>query len=303
VNTTVRMKASQLYKDWVVIDAAGRPLGRVATEAATLLRGKHKPTFEPHLDGGDFVIVINAGKIRLTGRKAEQVKYHRHSGYPGGLKTRSFTEEFERFPERVLERSIWGMLPKGTLGEQMLKHLKVYRGPEHPHQSQIAHTEKQRAARAEAAAAAPPAPPKQRSLGFRPIREGTVSDRKTRAQKVAEQEAARPVVPARPEPLLEDATPTPAEAEAAAAEPIAAAPAEAPPAEEAAPTRRRSRAKAEAPAAEEKAPARRGRAKAEPASEEKPKAARRARAAKAEEPAAETTEKKPARRRATKDKE
>jgi large subunit ribosomal protein L13 len=117
MNTTVRIKASEIYKDWHVIDAAGRPLGRVASEAAILLRGKHKPTFEPHLDDGDFVIIINAGQVRVTGRKSEQIKYHRHSGYPGGLRTRTFEEQFARFPERVLEQAVWGMLPKGPLGE------------------------------------------------------------------------------------------------------------------------------------------------------------------------------------------
>jgi large subunit ribosomal protein L13 len=150
MNTTVRIKASQIYKDWHVIDAAGRPLGRVATEAATLLRGKHKPTYEPHLDDGDFVIVINAGQVRVTGNKAEQNRYYTHSGYPGGLKTRTYTEQFNRFPERVIEKAVWGMLPGGTLGESMLKHLKVYKGSHHPHQSQITGSERARAARVEA---------------------------------------------------------------------------------------------------------------------------------------------------------
>ena len=135
MNTTVRLKASEITKDWRVVDAAGRPLGRVASEAAVLLRGKHKPTFEPHLDGGDFVIVVNASQVIVTGRKTEQMKYHRHSGYPGGLKTRSYAEQFARFPERVLEQAIWGMLPDGPLGKAMLRHLKVYRGSTHPHQS------------------------------------------------------------------------------------------------------------------------------------------------------------------------
>jgi large subunit ribosomal protein L13 len=150
MNTTVRLKATEIYKDWHVIDAAGRPLGRVASEAAILLRGKHKPTFEPHLDGGDFVIVINASKVRVTGGKEQQIKYYRHSGYPGGLKTRTYTEQMARFPDRVIEQAIWGMLPDGPLGKKMLKHLKVYAGPNHPHASQIAFTEKAQAARAEA---------------------------------------------------------------------------------------------------------------------------------------------------------
>jgi large subunit ribosomal protein L13 len=160
MNTTVRIKSSQIYKDWHVIDAAGRPLGRVATEAAILLRGKHKPTYEPHLDDGDFVIVINAGQVIVTGNKAEQNRYYTHSGYPGGLKTRTYSEQFNRFPERVIEKAVWGMLPGGTLGESMLKHLKVYRGAHHPHQSQITGSERARAARVEAQLATLAAPMK-----------------------------------------------------------------------------------------------------------------------------------------------
>ena len=137
MNTTVRIKASQIYKDWHVIDAAGRPLGRVATEAAILLQGKHKPTYEHHLDDGDFVIIINAGQVRVTGRKTEQMKYYRHSGYPGGLKERSYPEQMLKFPERILERAVKGMLPNGTLGEAMYKHCKIYKGTNHPHSSQV----------------------------------------------------------------------------------------------------------------------------------------------------------------------
>ena len=154
MNTTVRMKASQITKDWHVIDAAGRPLGRVATEVATLLRGKHKPTYEPHLDDGDFVIVINASQVRLTGNKAAHMKYRRHSGYPGGLRERSFTEQLARHPDRVIEQAVWGMLPSGPLAEAMFKHLKVYAGAHHPHQSQITGTQRAREARAEAATSA-----------------------------------------------------------------------------------------------------------------------------------------------------
>ena len=156
MTTTVRMKASDIYKDWHVLDAAGRPLGRIATEAAVLLRGKHKPTYEPHLDDGDFVIVINASKVKVTGRKESQMRYYRHSGYPGGLKSRSFPEQMSRFPDRVLERAIKGMLPKGSLGEAIAKHLKVYPGPNHPHSSQVTGTANVVAARVAAAAAAEP---------------------------------------------------------------------------------------------------------------------------------------------------
>jgi large subunit ribosomal protein L13 len=164
MNTTVRMKASQLTKDWRVVDAAGRPLGRVATEVAALLRGKHKPTFEPHLDGGDFVIVINASQVRVTGRKSGQITYYRHSGYPGGLKARSYEEQLARYPERVIEQAVKGMLPSGTLGEAMFKHLKVYKGPNHPHQSQVIGTERAQAARRAAADAALGEPMKAKHL-------------------------------------------------------------------------------------------------------------------------------------------
>jgi large subunit ribosomal protein L13 len=150
MNTTVRVKASQIYKDWHVIDAADRPLGRVASEAATLLRGKHKPTFERHLDGGDFVIIVNASKVRVTGRKEHQIKYYTHSGYPGGLRVRSYADQLARFPDRIIQQAVWGMLPGGALGKKVLRHLKVYAGPNHPHASQIASTQKAQADRAEA---------------------------------------------------------------------------------------------------------------------------------------------------------
>ena len=150
MNTTVRMKASEIYKDWHVIDAAGRPLGRVATEAAILLRGKHKPTYEPHLDDGDFVIIINAAQVKVTGRKAEQIKYHTHSGFPGGLHTRSYSDQLAQHPERVLEKAVWGMLPGGPLGEAIFRHLKVYKGAHHPHESQVTGSARAQAARLEA---------------------------------------------------------------------------------------------------------------------------------------------------------
>ena len=147
MDTTYRAKASEISKDWHVIDAAGRPLGRVATEAATLLRGKHKATYEPHMDDGDFVIIINAGQVRVTGRKESQMAYYRHSGYPGGLKKRSYPEMMERWPDRVLERAVKGMLPGGTLGESMAKHLKIYRSAVHPHEAQVTGSERAKAVR------------------------------------------------------------------------------------------------------------------------------------------------------------
>ncbi len=188
MTSTVRRKASEIAKNWHVVDAAGRPLGRVATEAATLLRGKHKPTYEPHLDDGDFVIIINAGKVQLSGRKAEQKVYYRHSGYPGNLRKRTFAEQMARRPERVLERSVWGMLPKGPLGKRIRRHLKVYAGAEHPHQAQITGSERAAEAAAEAEAEAlqalienPPRPPRLRPLSV----PETPTPRPTRREKVA----------------------------------------------------------------------------------------------------------------------
>ena len=197
MNTTVRIKASQIYKDWHVIDAAGRPLGRVATEAAILLRGKHKPTYEPHLDDGDFVIVINASQVRVTGRKAAQIKYYTHSGYPGGLKTRSYEEQLAQYPERVLEKAIWGMLPGGPLGKAMFRHLKVYKNANHPHQSQLAGSAKAQEARPAVTAPGPAKPARLRPLAVPQVLPEPVA-------RVAP--APRPVTAAKPVPK---ATPTP----------------------------------------------------------------------------------------------
>jgi large subunit ribosomal protein L13 len=133
---TYSPKASEIDRAWHVIDADGLVLGRLCTEAARLLRGKHKTTFVPHLDSGDHVIVVNASKVVLTSGKAEDKAVVRHSGYPGGLKTESYAHLLARRPEDALRRSIKGMLPKGPLGRQMIRKLKVYAGPEHPHQAQ-----------------------------------------------------------------------------------------------------------------------------------------------------------------------
>lgn len=132
----MKPQVAQKQRKWYLIDAAERPLGRVASEVARILRGKHKPTFTPHVDTGDHVIVINAGRIVLTGRKAEQKFYVHHSGYPGGLKKRSYGELLATRPEFLVRRAIRGMLPRTVLGRQMLKKLRVYRGAEHPHQAQ-----------------------------------------------------------------------------------------------------------------------------------------------------------------------
>ena len=133
---TFSPKASDIERLWWVVDADGQTLGRLASVVATRLRGKDKPIYAPHMDCGDFVVVINASQIDVTGRKLEQKQYYRHSGYPGGLKTTSLQEEMEKHPERVIEKAVRGMLPKTSLGEHMIKKLKVYAGPDHPHASQ-----------------------------------------------------------------------------------------------------------------------------------------------------------------------
>jgi large subunit ribosomal protein L13 len=136
MRTTFMAKPNQVERKWVVVDAADQTLGRLATEVATLLRGKHKPEFTPHVDTGDFVIVINASKVRLTGKKDTDKTYYRHSGWPGGLKSISAGELRAKRPDRMIELAVRGMLPKNKLGRQQLKKLKVYAGSEHPHQAQ-----------------------------------------------------------------------------------------------------------------------------------------------------------------------
>ncbi|MDA9757667.1 50S ribosomal protein L13 [Pseudomonadota bacterium] len=133
---TFSLKNSEVSRDWVVFDASGKILGRFATKIADKLRGKDKPTFTPHVDGGDFVVVINADKVKVTGNKAEQKKYYKHSLYPGGLKEKSYKEVLESTPERIIENAVKGMLPKNKLGKSIIKKLKVYSGSEHPHESQ-----------------------------------------------------------------------------------------------------------------------------------------------------------------------
>lgn len=133
---TFSPKAADVQHDWIVIDATDVVLGRLATHAAALLRGKHKPTFAQHMDMGDFVIVVNADKVALTGQKLQKKMAYRHSGYPGGLRAESYEELLEKHPTRAVEKAIRGMLPKNTLGRNQLKKLKVYAGPEHPHAAQ-----------------------------------------------------------------------------------------------------------------------------------------------------------------------
>lgn len=133
---TYSPKASEIQRAWFVVDADGLVLGRMATEVARVLRGKHKPTFTPHLDTGDHVVIVNADKVVLTAGKAEHKTVYRHSGYPGGLKAETFAHLLERRPEEAVRRTIRGMLPKTRLGRQMLTKLKVYAGPTHPHAAQ-----------------------------------------------------------------------------------------------------------------------------------------------------------------------
>jgi large subunit ribosomal protein L13 len=133
---TRRTKASEIQRSWFLIDAQDRPLGRVASQVARLLMGKHKPYYEPHLDTGDFVVVINADKVYVQERKRLQKIYYRHSGYPGGLKATPLGEMLARKPEEVLRLAVKGMLPKNSLGRQMLRKLKVYAGSTHPHEAQ-----------------------------------------------------------------------------------------------------------------------------------------------------------------------
>ena len=133
---TYTPKVSEIEREWFVVDAEGQTLGRLATKIATLVRGKHKPMYTPHVDVGDYVIVINAEKVRLTGRKEVQKQYYRHSNYPGGLTTTSYRTMIETHPERLIEYAVKGMLPGNTLAKQQLLKLKVYAGPNHPHAAQ-----------------------------------------------------------------------------------------------------------------------------------------------------------------------
>jgi large subunit ribosomal protein L13 len=134
--STYTARPADIDRKWYVVDAEGKTLGRLATEVAKVLRGKHKPIFTPHMDTGDFVIVVNAERIVLTGNKLRDKLYFRHSGYPGGLKVVNYERLMETFPERAIERAVKGMLPHNRLGRQLYRKLKVYRGPEHPHKAQ-----------------------------------------------------------------------------------------------------------------------------------------------------------------------
>ena len=129
-------KEGEITREWVVMDAADQVLGRLATKVARILRGKHKPDFTPYLDTGDFVVIVNAERVRLTGAKLDDKVYYRHSGRPGSLKSETARERLDKHPERVIQAAVWGMLPKNRLGRKLLRKLKVYAGPEHPHHAQ-----------------------------------------------------------------------------------------------------------------------------------------------------------------------
>ena len=133
---TFSAKPAEVRRDWYVVDATGKTLGRLSTEIAHRLRGKHKPEYTPHVDTGDYIVVVNAEKVRVTGNKLKDKKYHRFTGYIGNLKTKSLETMLEETPERVIENAVKGMLPKGPLGRQMFKKLRVFKGPEHDHAAQ-----------------------------------------------------------------------------------------------------------------------------------------------------------------------
>ena len=136
LNKTYSPKASSIERKWHIVDATDKVLGRLASQLAQVLKGKHQPTYAPHMDMGDHVVVINVDKIRVTGSKADKKLYHRHTGYPGGLRTTSFERMMQDHPDRVLKKAVWGMLPNNRLGRQLLKKLRVYAGPEHRHEAQ-----------------------------------------------------------------------------------------------------------------------------------------------------------------------
>jgi len=133
---TYSAKPGEIERDWYLVDAEGQTLGRLATQIADRLRGKGKPQYTPHVDTGDFVVVVNAEKVRVTGKKLDEKQYYRHSGYPGGLRSRSLREQLERQPAEVLRKAVKGMLPRNRLGRAQLTKLKIYAGPEHPHEAQ-----------------------------------------------------------------------------------------------------------------------------------------------------------------------
>ncbi len=150
-NKPIKVTQTDLTPDWHVIDAQGRTLGRISSEIATLLQGKHKAVYVPNMNAGDYVVVINAEKVRVTGNKLEAKMYYRHSGYHGGLREEKLSDVLRKHPTRVIEHAVKGMLPKSALGRRMMSRMKVYAGDSHPHEAQVTHSEKERQAAEEAA--------------------------------------------------------------------------------------------------------------------------------------------------------
>jgi large subunit ribosomal protein L13 len=204
---TYRLSRNDFDRTWHVLDADGQPLGRLASSVAKLLLGKHKPTYEPHLAMGDYVVVVNAGRIRVTGNKATDKIYYRHSGYPGGIRERTFEQQLARDPRRVVETAVRGMLPHNSRGRELFRHLKVYAGPDHPHVAQVmagtGARAKKRAAREVALAQAVPA-----------------EERAAEEQAVAVEAAAQEAEAAAAGAEAEQAEEAEAEAAVAAAEPV-----------------------------------------------------------------------------------
>lgn len=171
---TFRLSGKQMLRNWHVLDAANRPLGRVASDAARLLLGKHKPDYEPFLPMGDFVVIVNAGQVAVTGAKTKRKVYYRHTGYPGGLRERTLEEQLDRDPRKVVERAVKGMLPHNSRGRELFRHLKVYLGPDHPHEAQVNAGTGARAAKRErqaeaAAAVAAEAPAAEAAVAETPV--------------------------------------------------------------------------------------------------------------------------------------
>jgi large subunit ribosomal protein L13 len=185
---TYSLSAKEIHKSWHVVDAADQTLGRLSTNIARLLMGKHKPTYSPHLDMGDFVIVVNAARVRVTGKKLDDKIYYRHTGYIGGLKTMPLGEMLQRNPRRVIELSVRGMLPRNRLSRHLLGHLKVYPGPEHPHEAQVNGSRKQEARRTNAlnATSAPRAPRAKRKAASAAQPSARVSKARTRTKPTRE---------------------------------------------------------------------------------------------------------------------
>jgi len=152
-NRTYSLSSKDVDERWHVVDAADRPLGRVAAEVVHLLRGKYRPTYTPHMDNGDFVIVVNASKVKVSGAKSQQKIYYRHTGYPGGLRETPFERMLDQHPERIVRSAVKGMLPHNRLGRSILRHLKIYSGPDHPHEAQV-NAGKNKKTKAEATAGA-----------------------------------------------------------------------------------------------------------------------------------------------------